>query len=96
MHYPAAERRPHKLPQVSHLVSNCLSAMCTALDEKLEAKHHANMLHMMSVLEQEGPAFAERPISTLLGKLMCFLPSSLETVLDNTGRCNPWSVSETS
>lgn len=35
-----------------------------AVGEKLEGK---NMLHLMSVLEQEGPAFAERSLITLMG-----------------------------
>jgi hypothetical protein len=41
-------------------------SVLAAIEEKLETKRH-NMLHMMAVLEQEGPAFAERAISTILG-----------------------------
>lgn len=43
-----------------------------ALEEKLGDKKPGHMLHMMSVLEQEGPAFAERPVSTLLGSIPHF------------------------
>lgn len=33
------------------------------------------MLHLMSVLEQEGPAFAERSLVTLMGMLpICWMP----------------------
>lgn len=38
--------------------------MRAAIEDKLQGK---NMLHMMAVLEQEGPAFAERQLSTLVG-----------------------------
>ena len=55
----------------------CNRSMCAAIEEKLDSKHNASMLHMMAVLEQEGPAFAERPISTLLGSILFVLVAAL-------------------
>lgn len=45
-------------------VNDIVREFVKSVEDKLEGK---NMLHLMSVLEQEGPAFAERSLVTLMG-----------------------------
>lgn len=57
--------------------------MCAAINEKQEPKHQANMLHMMAVLEQEGPALAERSVSTLFGSFLRLASTYHATAIRN-------------
>eukprot|EP00892_Ulva_mutabilis_P000859 jgi/Ulvmu1/10774/UM069_0008.1 len=58
----AEQPRPQLLGWLD--VNDIVREFVKSVGEKLEGK---NMLHLMSVLEQEGPAFAERPLVTLMG-----------------------------